>query len=642
MRVRLLDSLDLPQGIASLPVGQMERLAQEVRETIIDVVSENGGHLAPSLGVVELTIALLAVLRLPDDRLIWDVGHQCYAHKLLTDRRERFHTLRRLEGISGFPKPEESPYDSFATGHASTALSAALGLAHARDLAGEKHRVVAVVGDGSLGGGLAWEAMNNAGASKADLMVVLNDNKMSISPSIGALAAHIARLRTTPIYRTVEDSAERIVGRMPLGGNFFRKAGQLVKRGVTNWISPTSGTIFEALGFNYLGPVDGHNLADLLHFIAQARAIKGPVLLHVVTLKGKGYQRAEHNARRYHGIAPFNSNNGKVSARPRRTYTDVFGSTLVKLARIEPRLVAITAAMPDGTGTADFAKKFPTRFFNVGIAEAHAVTFAAGLARGGLKPVVAIYSTFLQRAYDQIVHDVCLQNLPVVFALDRAGIVGEDGPTHHGVFDLSYLRHVPNLTVMAPKDGPELADMLFTAVSMDGPVAVRYPRDEAVGPRRVPLAKLPIGRAQTLRAGRDVAIVAIGSMVVPSLQAAAALERDGIDATVINARFVTPLDETAIVHAAQTCGAMVVVEENVGSGGFAGAVLECLVRHDALSTPVEMVGLPQAFIGHGKASALRAAYGLTADGICDAARTALQRTGEQTEEGSELVIRQSI
>jgi 1-deoxy-D-xylulose-5-phosphate synthase len=642
MRTNVLDTLDLPAALGRLSVSQMERLAQEVRERIIDVVSENGGHLAPSLGVVELTIALLSVMQLPRDKIVWDVGHQCYAHKLLTDRRERFRTLRKLNGISGFPRPDESPYDCFATGHASTAISAALGLAQARDLAGEKHKVVAVVGDGSLGGGMAWEAMNNAGASKADLLVILNDNKMSISPSIGAMSAHIARLRTMPIYRTVEDGAELIATRIPVGGGFIKKAGQLFRRGVTNLLSPESGTVFEALGFTYLGPVDGHNLADLLHFITQARSIKGPVLLHVVTLKGKGYQLAENNARRYHGVGPFNTNNGKVSARPRRTYTDVFGSTLIRLARADQRIVAITAAMPDGTGTAAFAKKFPGRFFNVGIAEQHAVTFAAGLARGGLRPVVAIYSTFLQRAYDQIVHDVCLQNLPVVFALDRAGIVGEDGPTHHGVFDLSYLRHIPNLVVMAPKDGPELAEMLLTAVSMDCPTAIRYPREEAVCPRRTAFTRLPVGRAEVLREGRDVAIVAIGSMVAPAVKAAEALDEELIDSAVVNARFAAPVDENAILTAARSCRAMVIAEENVGCGGFAGAVLECLARFDCRGIPVEVVSLPQAFIGHGKSSALRTGYGLSPEGVCEAAKRALRRVESQADEGTDLVIRQSI
>lgn len=643
MHRSLLQSLDLPADLKRLSNEQMRGLSQEVRASIVEVVSSNGGHLAASLGVVELTMALLSVMEPPLDRIIWDVGHQCYAYKLLTDRRDRFHTLRRPGGVSGFPKPEESPYDCFATGHASTAISAALGIAQGRDLAGERYKVTAVVGDGALGGGMVWEGINNAGASGADLLVILNDNRMSISPSIGALAAHIARLRTMPLYRTVEDSAERIFDRMPVGGGFVRRAGQVFKRGLTNWVSPTSGTIFEALGFEYFGPIDGHDIAQLRHFIRQARDMKGPVLLHVVTTKGKGYFRAEHNSRHYHGVGPFNSSNGKSPEKTRRTYTDVFGIALVKLARTDPRIVAITAAMPDGTGLTRFSRKYPSRFFNVGIAEAHAVTFAAGLASAGARPVVALYSTFAQRAYDQIVHDVCLQNLPVVFALDRAGVVGEDGPTHHGVFDLSYLRHIPNITVMVPRDAAELTDMLLTALRMESPVAIRYPRGEALGPRRHPMQALPLGKAELLREGRDVAIVAVGPLAAQALAAADELERAGVEARVINARFVRPIDETAILSAAEECGAMVVVEENVGQGGFAGAVLECLARNGSLGISIETVALPDRFLSHGKASDIRAAYGLDAQGIFEAAnRALLSSRGLAADEGDGIVIRQSI
>jgi len=656
MRRSLLESLDLPKDLKGLSPAQMDRLAAEVRDLIIEVVSANGGHLAASLGVVELTIALLSTMNVPEDRIVWDVGHQCYAYKILTDRRDRFATLRQAGGLSGFPRPAESCYDCFATGHASTAISAALGMARARDLNGQKHRVAAVVGDGALGGGMAWEAINAAGHSNADLLVILNDNKMSISPSIGALATHIARLRSMPLYREMEYGAEKVFRTIPFGG-FIRRVSQSAKRGLTHLVSPTSGTIFESLGFEYYGPVNGHDIGDLRHFISMSRGCKGPVLLHVVTTKGKGYHRAEHRPRRYHGVGPFNSSNGKVSERGGRSYTEVFGSALVKLAATDTRVVAITAAMPDGTGLAKFARKYPNRFFDVGIAEQHAVTFAAGLAASGLRPVVAIYSTFLQRAYDQILHDVCLQNLPVVFALDRAGIVGEDGPTHHGAFDLSYLRHIPNLTIMAPKDGSELACMLQTALAINGPAALRYPKGPVSGKYKTALHSLPVGKSETLREGDGLAIIACGPVALEALAAAQELAQRGVDARVINARFVKPLDEQAVLSAAGECRGIVAVEENAGMGGFGGAVLECLARHGRFDVPVEIVALPDSFVGFGKAAELRSVYGICKQGIVSAAERLLAGTdhpissqarhSEQSEKsalqpGDAFVIRQSI
>lgn len=642
MKRTLLESLDLPGDLKQLSQIQLQRLAAEVRDLIVDVVSTNGGHLAPSLGVVKLTIGLLSVMDVPSDKIVWDVGHQCYAHKVLTDRRDRFSTIRKAGGLSGFPKPSESPYDCFTTGHASTAISAAMGMALARDLAGEHYKVTAVVGDGALGGGMAWEAINYAGDAKADLLVILNDNRMSISPSIGALATHISRLRSVPLYRSMEDSAERVFRTIPMGGIVSRLTDGL-KRGLTNFVSPTSGTIFEALGFRYFGPINGHDIGDLKHFISLSREMKGPVLLHVVTTKGKGYSRAEHKPRRYHGVGPFNSNNGKVSEKSGRTYTDVFGSALVSLASKDPRVVAITAAMPDGTGLAHFARKFPTRFFNVGIAEEHAVTFAAGLAASGSKPVVAIYSTFLQRAYDQIVQDVCLQNLPVVFALDRAGIVGEDGPTHHGAFDLSYLGHIPNMTVMAPKDAGEMINMLHTALRLGSPAALRYPRGAVTRVAKAPLRGVPIGKSETLREGNDVAIIALGPVALDASEAAEELAERGIEARVISARFLKPLDEGAIVSAAHECGGIVLVEENVARGGFGSAALECLARYGALGVPVETVALPDSFVGFGKASELRAIHGLSKQGIIGAVERLLSRgDSPQLRPGEELVIPQSI
>lgn len=642
MQRSLLESLDLPNDLKHLSPIQLHRIAAEVRDLIVEVVSANGGHLAPSLGVVELTIALLNAMDLPQDKIIWDVGHQCYAYKILTDRRDRFETLRKMGGLSGFPKPSESPYDCFAVGHASTAISAALGMALSRDLAGERHRVTAVVGDGALGGGMAWEAINFAGDAKTDLLVILNDNRMSISPSIGALATHISRLRSMPLYRSMEDSAEKALRTLPLG-EIVKRMSQGVKRGLTHFVSPTSGTIFEALGFEYFGPINGHDIGDLKHFISLSREIKGPVLLHVVTTKGKGYYRAEHKPRRYHGVGPFNSNNGKVAEKSSRTYTDAFGATLVKLASKNPRVVAITAAMPDGTGLAQFARKFPTRFFNVGIAEGHAVTFAAGLAASGSKPVVAIYSTFLQRAYDQILHDVCLQNLPVVFALDRAGIVGEDGPTHHGVFDLSYLRHIPNLAIMVPMDAVELSCMLYTAMKMDGPVALRYPRGAVARTAKCALRMLSVGKSETLREGSDLAIIGLGPIVREACDAADELAERGISTRVINARFAKPLDDAAIVAAAQECKGIILAEENVAMGGFSSAVTECLAQHGALDVPIEVVALPDAFVGFGKASELRSIYGLSKQGILGAAERLLLRIEEpHAQMGEQLAIRQSI
>lgn len=642
MRRTLLESLDLPHDLKSLSPVQMKRLAAEVRDLIVEVVSANGGHLAPSLGVVELTIALLSVMDVPDDKVVWDVGHQSYAYKILTDRRDRFASLRKTGGISGFPKPAESPYDCFVTGHASTAISAALGMALSRDIAGKRNKVVAVVGDGALGGGMAWEAVNCAGDANADLLVILNDNKMSISPSIGALATHMSRLRSVPLYRSMEQGAEHVFRTIPMG-EIIKRLGQAMRRGLTHVVSPTSGTIFEALGFDYYGPINGHDIGDLKHFISLSREMKGPVLLHVVTTKGKGYYRAEHKPRRYHGVGPFNSNNGKVSERSGRSYTDVFGNVLVRLAAKDHKICAITAAMPDGTGLAQFARKFPSRFFNVGIAEQHAVTFAAGLAASGSKPIVAVYSTFLQRAYDQIVHDVCLQNLPVIFALDRAGIVGEDGPTHHGVFDLSYLRHIPNLTIMAPKDAGELMCMLATALRLDSPVALRYPRGAALGSMKVPLRPVPIGRSEPMRAGNDLAIITLGPIASEAMAAANELSEAGFEARVINARFAKPLDESAILAAARDCGGLVLAEENVMQGGFASAVLECLIRHDALNVPVEVVALPDSFLGFGKASELRALYGLSKQGVLCAAERLIARMGKSSPiEGEAFVIRQSI
>ena len=616
---RLLSRINSPRDLDALSPAQLYQLAREIREEIITTVATNGGHLAPNLGVVELTLALHRVFHLPEDKIIWDVGHQCYAHKLLTGRREEFSTLRQFGGLSGFPRPEESPCDSFATGHSSTSISAALGLAVARDLQRKKYAVTAVIGDGALTAGMAFEALNHAGHIQRDLIVVLNDNEMSISRNVGALSRYLTRLRTEPVYSRGKEEIEQLLRRIPSIGPAVVKAVERVKDSLKYLVVP--GMFFEELGFRYLGPVDGHDIPEMISVFEQARTVRGPVLVHAITQKGKGYPPAEAKADKFHGIGPFSVETGKAAvlagASP-PTYTEVFGKTMVQLAAEDEKIVAITAAMPSGTGLAEFARTFPERFFDVGIAEQHAVTLGAGLAAGGLKPVAAIYSTFLQRAFDQVVHDVCLQNLPVTFAIDRGGLVGDDGPTHHGVFDYAYLRAIPNLVVMAPKDEDELRHMLKTALSCGGPAAVRYPRDKGTGrPLAGEPAALPVGRAEVLRDGSDVALVGIGSMVQVAREAAGLLAGQGVDAAVINARFVKPLDEECFLHYAAKVKLIVTIEEHVLQGGFGSAVLEMLERRQAaVSGRLVRLGIGDAFVEHGSREILLARQGLTAENVC--------------------------
>ncbi|MFO7270861.1 1-deoxy-D-xylulose-5-phosphate synthase [Sphaerobacter thermophilus] len=611
----LLERVDSPEDLKALSLRELEQLAAEIRQTILDIiVGKTGGHFASNLGSVELAIALHYVFNSPEDKIVWDVGHQAYPHKLITGRRDRFHTIRQPGGLSGFLQREESPHDHFGAGHASTSISAALGMAVAGRLKGERFHTVAVIGDGALTGGMAYEALNNAGSLQVPLIVVLNDNEMSIAPNVGALPKYLSRIRTDERYTQAKIEVERLLHRMPQG-DWLLELGKRMKDGLKEVVYHTM--IWEELGFTYVGPVDGHNLRDLIETLQQVREIDGPVFVHAVTVKGKGYEPAENDPFKHHAASI------KIPGAPPSPpkYQDVFGETLTALAREDERIVAITAAMPDGTGLLPFAKEHPKRFFDVGIAEQHAVTFAAGLATQGLRPVAAIYSTFLQRAFDQVVHDVCIQKLPVVLAMDRAGFAGEDGRTHHGLFDIAYLRCLPNMVLMAPKDENELRHMLKTAILYeDGPIALRYPRGAGVG---VPLTgephPLPIGRGEVLREGDDITIVALGTMVLPAERAADILAEQGIHATVINARFVKPLDEELILSSAQRTGHLLTVEEAMLAGGFGSAVLELLAR-EGLRLPVTTLGVPDRIFDHAPQGVLRKQAGLDAETI--AARAA--------------------
>ena len=614
-RERVLDRINLPDDLKPLSLEDLQILAQEIREEIIKTVSKTGGHLASSLGAVEIAIALHYVFNAPRDKIIWDVGHQAYAHKILTGRKDRFHTLRTYGGISGFPKREESIYDTFGTGHSSTSISAGLGISTAKSLKGEKDKVIAVIGDGALTAGIAFEGLNQAGHTEKDLIVILNDNEMSISPNVGALSSFLSRKLTGRRFVTLRKGMEYFIKSIPGVGEDIWK---LLKKGEDSLITfLTPGMLFEAFKFKYIGPINGHRLDRLIEVFNNARFLEGPVLIHVSTIKGKGYEPAEKNPSKYHGTGPFDIKTGKPikGSDSRPTYTQVFGDAIVELARRNERIYAITAAMPDGTGLIKFSKEFPERFSDVGIAEQHAVTFAAGLAVEGYRPVVAIYSTFLQRAFDQIIHDVCLQKLPVVFAIDRAGIVGEDGPTHHGTFDLSYLRLIPNMIVSAPKDENELRHLLYTALNQDYPMAIRYPRGKAVG---VELEKefkeIPIGKAEILKEGKDVVALAIGSTVYPALRAAEELEKEGISTCVVNCRFVKPLDKE-IVRIVRSIGNAMTIEENSIYGGFGSAILELLNDEGIRDVNIKRIALPDKFIEHGEANFLRKKYGLDSGNI---------------------------
>ena len=627
---QLLERINEPHALKSCTLDELSQLARELRCYIIDTVSKTGGHLAPSLGTVELTLALHRAFDCPEDKIVWDVGHQAYAHKILTGRREAFAGLRQKGGITGFPKREESVYDAFGTGHSSTSISAALGMAAARDIAGEQYRIAAVIGDGALTGGEAFEGLNNAGTLGKDIIVILNDNGMSIAPNVGAMSEYLSRFRVAPGYHRAKQDIKNFLKSIPHIGERVYRTAEHIKDGVRSALVP--GGLFTDMGFHYIGPLDGHNIALLLDVFEQAKQLKGPLLIHVETCKGKGYAPAEKAPDKFHGIGRFDVADGttlkKAGAKP--TYTSVFGKALLEAAEEDADVVAITAAMPDGTGLRTFGEKYPTRFFDVGIAEQHATTFAAGLAAAGRKPVLALYSTFAQRAYDQILHDVCLQNLHVVFALDRAGFVGEDGATHHGVFDYSYLRHLPNMKVLAPKDENELGRMLKTALSLEGPVALRYPRGEGIGAAlEEPFTPLESLAAEVLEEEGEIALLAVGSMVDAAQKTAKLLQEEGLSAAVVNMRTVKPLDEELLHRMAHEKKMLVTMEENALAGGFGSAVLEALADAGLL-VPVVRFGIGDAFIEQGKPQELLEMAGLQPEQMARSILTAWKgaRDGE--------------
>ena len=631
----LIEHIKSPLDLKLLKTKELDALAEELRTLIIQRVSINGGHLASNLGVVELTIALHYVFNSPIDKIIWDVGHQSYSHKLLTGRYDDFSTIRKYKGMSGFPRMTESPHDAFGTGHSSTSISAALGIAEARCRKGEHFKVIAVIGDGALTSGLAFEGLNQAGHLKKDLIVVLNDNEMSISQNVGALSNYLSRVLTGVFYQKFKKETKALLEGIPRIGGSVAKIAQRAEGSLKGFILP--GGLFEDLGFNYLGPIDGHDVPLLIETFNRIRHSSEPILIHVVTKKGKGYKFSEDDPCIYHGIGPFEVDTGvtqaeKASAESVHSqdecmaFCDIFGIALTEMADEDKDIGAVSAAMKEGTGLTVFAEKFPERFYDVGIAEPHAVTFAAGLASQGLKPVVAIYSTFLQRAYDEIIHDVCLQDLPVVFAIDRAGIVGEDGPTHQGLFDISFLRHIPNLIVMAPKDSYEMKEMLKLALAHKGPAALRYPRGKVSPYASLDVGRtvLEMGKSEIITDGKDVAFIAVGNAVYPALKAAAMLKKDGVDACVVNARFIKPLDEEGIRALCEKTKRIITVEENLLAGGFGSSVLEYLSREGLHDVAVHRIGIDDEFVEHGSQALLRKQYGLDEDGIYRAATAFLK------------------
>lgn len=614
----LLDHINGPEDLKALSLKELEQLSDEIRQFLIEKLSATGGHLAPNLGVVELTLVLHYLFNSPEDKFIFDVGHQSYVHKILTGRKDRFDTLRMYKGLCGFVKRSESEHDVWEAGHSSTSLSAAMGMALARDLKGEKNRVVAVIGDGALTGGMALEALNHIGDEKRNLIVVLNDNEMSIAPNVGALHAYLSKIRTDRHYQKAKDELQHLLNKIPAIGGKLAKTAERFKDSLKYLL--VSGILFEQFGLTYLGPVDGHDIEQMLELFKQADSIPGPVLVHVITVKGKGYSPAEQDSFKWHGITPYKIESGQVvkavSAGP-PMYTDVFGNTLIELAEQDERIVAITPAMPGGSGLIKFAAKFPDRMIDVGIAEQHAATLSAALALEGLKPVFAVYSTFLQRAYDQVVHDICRQNANVIFAIDRAGFVGPDGETHHGVYDIAYLRHVPNLVIMMPKDENELRRMMKTAVDYnDGPIAIRYPRVSGTGvPMDDQLLPIPIGTWETVREGESAVILALGPMVPVAEEAAELLKREGMSVRVVNARCIKPLDEQMLLALASEGKNIIVIEEGSELGGFGSAVLEFYSLQGIYGVPVRIIGVPDVFVEHGSIKEQQNEVGLTADRI---------------------------
>jgi len=620
----LLKKINSPQDLKNLEPAQLPELAQEIRDLIIEVMSKTGGHLAASLGAVDFTIALHYCLDAPRDTIVWDVGHQAYCHKILTGRRNRFHSIRQRKGLSGFPNINESEYDAFTVGHGSTSISTALGLCAARDINGTDEKIVAVIGDGSLGGGMAFEGLNHSGQLYKDILIVLNDNEFSISPSVGAFSRYLNRIITNPIYNKVKTDLDRLIKKVPRVGKGLYRATKRFEDGIKNLLVP--GMLFGEMGVRYFGPIDGHNIDAVIEVLRNVLPLNEPRLIHLITKKGKGFRFAEENPPKFHGTPSFDVNTAEALSVNESTFTSTFSKKLIELASQDNRIVGITAAMPEGTGLDKFEEKFPDRFFNVGMAEEHAIGFAAGLAKKGLVPVVAIYSTFLQRSYDQIIHDLCLQNFHVVLCLDRAGLVGEDGPTHHGAFDISYLRHIPNITAMAPRNLPELEEMLEFAVNHNGPISIRYPRgnigdiaNEDTGQQQKGQT-IELGKAEILRVGNDIAILAIGDMVAPSLEAAHILAEDDIHAEVVNMRFIKPIDENMILKILERTDKIVVVEDNVLKGGFGSAVLEVVNTHGKKDLRIKRLGLPDKFIAHGSRRELFRGLGLTAEKIAKTAK----------------------
>ncbi|HBR02847.1 MAG TPA: 1-deoxy-D-xylulose-5-phosphate synthase [Ruminiclostridium sp.] len=607
-----LARIESPRDLKSLSFEELEQLADEIRSFLIKSVSKTGGHIASNLGVVELTIALHKVLNAPLDKIIWDVGHQTYVHKILTGRKDVFDTLRQIHGISGFPKTQESPYDAFNTGHSSTSISAALGMARARDLKGEKYTVAAVIGDGSLTGGMAFEALNDAGISGTKLLIILNDNGMSIAPNVGGLSRYLSRIRVRPFYYKTRESLQALVDSMPRSSKRLRKFVHKLKAAMKSMFVPAM--FFEDLGFRYFGPIDGHNIREMAAIFEQVKTMKGPVLVHVTTTKGKGYKFAEEHPDRFHGIAPFEIETGQVLQSGSENYSSVFGNRLCDLAQKENNIVAISAAMSDGTGLRPFRESFPKRFFDVGIAEQHAVTLAAGFAIAGTKPVVAIYSTFLQRAYDQILHDVALQKLHVVFAVDRAGVAGADGETHQGIYDVSFLYTIPHLAILAPASPNELKEMLdYAVMEHTGPIAIRYPRGSGV---EFDGSDMPLryGKGVLIKEGRDVTLIGAGSMLQNTLEAAELLEKEGVSCEVINPRFLRPVDDELILGSARKTGYVVIVQDVIQNGGF-GSTVAGIINDGQMNAHTMVLGLPDRGIEHGKRSLIYKEYGLDANGI---------------------------
>ncbi|MCE5312321.1 MAG: 1-deoxy-D-xylulose-5-phosphate synthase [Nitrospiraceae bacterium] len=637
-----LENIESPADLKKLTIEQLSCLADEIRTAVIERTALNGGHLASNLGVVELTIALHYIFDSPHDKFIWDVGHQSYVHKLLTGRQKLFHTLRKHGGISGFPKISESAYDAFGTGHSSTSISAALGIAEARDRLNEKFKVVAVIGDGALSGGLAFEGLNHAGHLKKDMIVILNDNEMSISPNVGAVSSYLSKILTSDFYKKFKKETKAFLENIPRIGELVARIALKAEGSLKGFILP--GALFEDLGFNYIGPIDGHDIMLLTETFKRIKEISGPLIIHVVTQKGRGYKFSEDDPCGFHGVGPFVKETGvsiKIESscalddtksrlqklRPCSSMSGVFGRALTSLAENDSRISAVTAAMKEGTGLSCFAEKFPQRIYDVGIAEGHAVTFSAGLATRGLKPVIAVYSTFIQRAVDEVVHDVCLQNLPVVFAIDRAGLVGEDGPTHHGVFDIPLLRSIPNITMMSPADGSELAAMLELALNLNSPCAIRYPRAKAFdidlpGFKR----EIALGKGALLSDGSDAAIIALGNMVLPALKAAFMLREEGLHVAVADARFIKPLDEELILGLATRTGKIITIEDGSIAGGFGSAVLELLNKSGMENVSVKILGIGDEFVEHGPQALLMQQCGLDEGSICNTVRDFVSKT----------------